>query len=260
MNALTRPTAFGPAHFLGVPFELVAAVWIDLKEIARVSSNHARDQSIRTLTIPEDATGGDSLSRTLHVWWSPPNNWREDITHDTEHVDVIVVRGDYAMTFLAAQQELFTNRPGAFASWPHAQSAFGNAFARALEVPTVVSRMQGFPLLYPPFPTEAWSFTELTSQPGDFGASAAMRVSRRRPPKPEGEEGQSGYWFGVDEYEVVVDTRTGIIVRLTGFAESAVVGSIQVTKLSLDARSDDDAFTFLPPPRTRIVAVGAENG
>lgn len=257
MNSLTRATAFGPAHFLSVPFELVASVWIDLKEIARAGATRARDESTRTLTVPGDVAGGDSLSRTLHVWWSPPNSWREDISHDTEHVDVIVVRGDCAMTFLAAQQELFTNRPADFPSCPHSASSSGHLFSRFLEIPTVISRMQGFPLLFPPFPTDAWSLTRLAAQPSDFGASAVLRVLRRRPPRPEGEDAQSGFWFGVDEYEVVIDTRTGIIVRFTGFAGSAVVGSIQVTRLSLDVRSEDDPFTFLPPPRTRIVAVGA---
>ena len=252
MHSLTRAPALGPTNFLGSPFELVASVQIDQRALALASEWSGGTEQAKTLVLESGETNNDTLRFSWRVRWAPPGNWREDIRFSAEHIDVFLVRDDLAAVFVAGQRVLFTNRPDEFSSWPRGSAESGRYFT----LPTIASRMQEVPLLFPPFPVEEWSFTELSVQPGNIEETRTIRISRRPGLKHDVEDRRSGYWLGVHEYEVAVDARSGIVRRFIGIASRAVVASIEITELSFDAHPDDDAFGFLPPAHSKIVAAG----
>lgn len=249
---MTRAPALGPTYFLDLPFELVASVQIDQKALTLAYEPSGRKEQAKTLELQSGSSINNILRFSWRVRWAPPRNWREDIRFSAEHADVVLVREDLAAVFVAGQRILYTNRPDEFSSWPRGSAESGRYFT----LPTIAARMQEVPLLFPPFPTEDWSFTEVSPQPGSYEQTRTIRISRRSGLKQDVHDRRSGYWLGVQEYEVAVDVRSGIILRFIGIVSNVVVGKLEVTELSLNTDRDDTSFEFRPPVQSTIVASG----
>ena len=233
--------------------ELAATASFDSAALARAMSRRMAvgnqagpDAVVRLHGSAGDPSGNAWVSHKWRVWWSPPTLWRDDLTWPNGQTTVIIVRPDAALAYVSMQRTLYTSEPAPSGTPPRPPDG--------MHLPTVADRLTEFPLIRPRLPESEWELATLGKEV--FAGRATRRVrATRRPGAASGEERESGYWAGVDEYECLIDDELEILLRLTGMADGAAVATISADTVRVDAPLPADIFGYTPPPGTQIAHV-----
>lgn len=193
----------------------------------------------------EHANAHTLISHDWRVWWRKPGYWRDDMIWNTGSAVINIVGDSNAFVYVSDVRTLATTqRPGMLARW---RSMFTRSLLRA--VPGLEDRVREFPLLDP------WQFLRGC----ELGLEGAVEVAARDGFRVVARCGRSEavhrVWQGVHEYEVVVDATHGILLRCAGLVEGLEAVVVSVRSVEFDGVIPDEAFTYVPPPGTRIVWV-----
>ena len=230
--------------------ELVASVSCDHAAVARLSVRAAVARGAAPGSIRQfgtSGTGGEWEGYTWRVWWEPPSRWRGEVTvPGGQTSSVSVVRDAAAFVYLPGQQTMYTNEPTVRDSrWEEIRPPAG-----VMELPTIANRHEVFPLLHSPLPASKWDFETLAQGEIHNGrVTRRVRATRRAGVALHEDAKASGYWWGVDEYECLVDDALQILVRLVGISEGVPVGVVSADEVRIDAPIPADIFAFAPPAR-----------
>jgi len=198
---------------------------------------------------PEGAAPVAGVSQRLRhewlIWWRKPSCWRDDIVWENGGRMISIVCGTLSASYVSALRTLYTNqRPVRL--WPRLRPLLRPQLR--YELPTVENRMELVPLVAPSFLAGEWELSVVGKQVYVGREAVRIRAARTDGSGP-------GLWDGVDEYEVLVDGRHGVLLRVAGIVDGEEAGSFAAGAVRFDLDIPDDVFTFTPPRHTKVVCV-----
>ena len=133
------------------------------------------------------ASGGDAPvqeSYDWRLWWAVPDRWRDEIIWASGATDIALVRGEAALTYVAAMSTMYTSDAiGPDERWARVDPPVG-----ITELPTIENRLGVFQVFRPPLPTSEWSFATEADDVAYLGRRCATseRNGERAGRRPKG--------------------------------------------------------------------------
>jgi len=233
--------------------EVAATASLDTQALARLMAQ-ATDPALREGPdsvgfIMVGHSGSDTwLDYKWHVWWDLSGFWRDDFTMPNNGTVINIVRPDGALMYFSMEKILYT-RQGHGIAEPRQRSVEAEGF----QLPSIEERLVEFPLIRPRLPASDWKLESLHPETYLGRPASRLRATRRAGSIRKNDSRLSGFWWGVDEYECVIDNEQQIVMSVTGIVDRVSVATISVEHMIVDATLAAGTFEFSPPRGTRIV-------
>lgn len=257
----TSAGLFDPQLVTAAPYRTAAVsatAAFNMAALARVAVRaEAASPSSGARIVTLGSAPADALWWTYdhwRAWWARPDRWRDEYCRPNAQPVITVISGDASSVIVEGAQEVYTNSAEIIGT----TDSSSITHQRGLVLPTVASRQSVLPFFTSPFRESEWVFATTHRERRGEQRVRTVRATRRTSvahvdESAEDGDSRSSYWFGIDEYECLVDDANQVILRFAAVADDQIVASITIDSLTLNPDLPAHLFQALPESGAHVI-------